>query len=68
MQYFFITDIFGNGGVSEVWCLTGDIIGDYITKPFQCSMFRKFWYQIMGVITAADPGPVKVKVEQLIKL
>ena len=43
------------------------MIGDYITKPLQGDMFRKFRYQIMGVILNADPGPGKFKVEHLIK-
>ena len=41
------------------------MIGDYMTKPLQGAMFRKFRYQIIGVTTAADPGPGKVKVENL---
>ena len=65
--YFFITDRFKNGEVSVVGCPTGDVIGDYMTKPLQGVMFRKFREQIMGVITAADPGPVNFKIEQLSK-
>ena len=56
-----------NGEVSVVWCPTGDIIGDYITKSLQGAMLRKFRDQIMGVITAVDTGPGKVKIEQLRK-
>ena len=43
------------------------MIGDYMTKPLQGAMFVNFRDQIMGVIQAADPGPGKVKVEQLRK-
>ena len=60
--YFFITDRVNNGEVSVVWCNIGDMIGDYMAKPLQVDIFRKFRDQIMGVIWAADPGPVKVKV------
>ena len=32
---FFITNSVNNGEVSVVWCPTGDILGDPITKPIQ---------------------------------
>ena len=65
--YLFITGRVKNGEVSVVWCPTGDTIDNYMTKPLQGAMFRNFRDQIMGVIPAADTGPGKVKVEQLIK-
>ena len=58
IRYFFITDRVAQEDVSFVWCPTGDIIGDFMTKPFQGALFRKFRDQIMGVIPAQDPGPV----------
>ena len=45
--------------VSLVWCPTGNMIGDFMTKPTQGALFRNFRYQIMGVILAQDPGPGK---------
>jgi hypothetical protein len=45
--------------VSVVWSPTGDMIGDYATKPLQGALFRKFRDQIMGVTPARDPGPGK---------
>jgi hypothetical protein len=42
-----------------VWCPTGDMIGDFATKPLQGALFRKFRDQIMGVTPAQDPGPGK---------
>jgi hypothetical protein len=45
--------------MSIVWCPTGDMIGDYATKPLQGALFRKFRDQIMGLTPARDPGPVK---------
>jgi hypothetical protein len=57
--YFFITDRVSNEEVSVVWCPTGDIIGDYATKPLQGALFQKFRDQIMGVTPARDPGPGK---------
>jgi hypothetical protein len=59
IQYFFITDRVSNEEVSVVWCPTGDMIGDYATKPLQGALFRKFRDHIMGVTPARDPGPGK---------
>ena len=42
-----------------VWCPTRDMIGDFMTKPLQVALFRKFRDQIMAVIPAQDPGPGK---------
>ena len=33
------------------------MIGDFMTKPNQGALFKKFKDQIMGVIPAQDPGP-----------
>jgi hypothetical protein len=44
-----------------VWCLTRDMIGDFMTKPVQRALFCKFRDQIMGVVPAQDPGPGKAK-------
>ena len=57
IRYFFITDRVKKGDVSVGWCLTGDIIADYATKPLQGSLFKKFRDQSMGVIPAIGPGP-----------
>jgi hypothetical protein len=59
IQYFFITDRVKKEEVSVVWCPTGDMIGDFATKPLQGALFRKFRDQIMGVTPARDPGPGK---------
>jgi hypothetical protein len=42
IRYFFITDRVKKGDVSLAWCPTGDMIGDYMTKPLQGALFRKF--------------------------
>jgi hypothetical protein len=59
IRYFFIADRVSKEEVSVVWCPTGDMIGDYATKPLQGALFRKFRDQIMGVTPARDPGPGK---------
>ena len=63
--YFFITDRVSKGNVSLVWCPTGDMTGDYMTKPVQGALFRKFRDQIMGVVPAQDPGIGKLKSKQV---
>jgi hypothetical protein len=40
-RYFFITDRVKKEEVSVVWCPTGDIIGDFVTKPLQGGLFPK---------------------------
>jgi hypothetical protein len=57
IRYFFITDRVDKGDVSLVWCPTGHMIGDFMTKPLQGALFQKFRDQIMGVVPAQDPGP-----------
>jgi hypothetical protein len=59
IRYFFITDRVKKEEVSVVRCPTGDMIGDFATKPLQGALFRKFRDQIMGVTPARDPGPGK---------
>jgi hypothetical protein len=39
IRYFFITDRVSKEEVSVVWCPTGDMIGDYVTKPLQAALF-----------------------------
>jgi hypothetical protein len=56
IRYFFITDRVNKGDVSLVWCPTGDIIGDFMTKPLQGALFRKFRDQIMGVAPGSCTG------------
>jgi hypothetical protein len=67
IRYFFITDRVNKGDVSLVWCPTGDMIRDFMTKPLQGALFWKFRDQIMGVVPAQDPGPGKAitKIDEL---
>jgi hypothetical protein len=59
IRYFFITDRVSKEEFSAVWCPTGDMIGDYATKPLRGALFRKFRDQIMGVTPARDLGQGK---------
>ena len=63
MRYFFITDRVQKGDVRVEWCPTGDMTGDFWTKPEQGAMFCRFRDQIMGVVAQPDPGPGKPKKE-----
>jgi hypothetical protein len=61
IRYYFVTDRVKKKELTVEWCPTGDMIGDYMTKPTQGALFRNFRDQIMGVVPARDPGPGKVK-------
>ena len=65
-RFFFVTDRIRTREMSEEWCPTSDMVGDYMTKPLQGALFTRFRDQIMGVIPAVEPGggktrPKKVK-------
>ena len=40
------------------------MIGDFMTKPLQGALLRKFIDQIIGVIPTQDPGPGKSQPEK----
>jgi hypothetical protein len=42
IRYFFITNIVSKEEVLVVWCPTGDMIGDYATKPLQGGSIPEF--------------------------
>ena len=37
-----------------VWCPTGDMTGDFYTKPLQGAMFPNFRDKIMGAVSQPD--------------
>ena len=59
--YYFLTDRINKKDLTIKWCPTGDMIGDFMTKPNQGSLFTKFRNQIMGVTPAKSPRPGIVK-------
>jgi hypothetical protein len=61
IRYFFVTDRIKQKELTVEWCPTGDMIADFMTKPTQGALFKKFRDQIMGVIPAQNPGPGKPK-------
>ena len=62
MRYFFMTDRIQIREVSVEWCPTGNMTGDFLTKPNQGSLYKRFRDVIMGVVEQPDPGPGKSKV------
>jgi hypothetical protein len=59
IRYFFITDRVKKNELSIEWCPTGNMIGDYATKPLQGPTFKRFRDYIMGVVPVEDPEPKK---------
>jgi hypothetical protein len=49
IRYFFVTDRIRAKELSVEWCPTGDMIGDFMTKPLQGALFRRFRDLLMGV-------------------
>ncbi len=49
VRYFFITDRISRGEVRVEWCPTNDMIADFMSKPLQGALFKKFRDLIMGV-------------------
>jgi len=48
IRYFFLTDQIAQGNLTVEYCPTGEMIGDFFTKPLQGKQFDKFRKQIMG--------------------
>ena len=59
IRYYFVTDRIKQRELTVEWCPTGDMVADFMTKPLQGALFRKFRDQIMGVVPAQHPGPGK---------
>ena len=59
--YFFITNQIAKGDLTVEWCLTGEMVGDYMTKPLQWVLFHKFHDQIMGMVSVQDPCTITLK-------
>ena len=62
-----MTDRINKGEVSVAWCPTGDMTGDFMTKPLQGALFCRFRDHIVGVVPMQDLGPGKVKEPKVTK-
>ena len=49
IRYFFITDRVANKEIEIIYCPTGDMCADLLTKPLQGSLFKKFRDNIMNI-------------------
>ena len=48
IRYFFLIDQIEQGNMSVEYCPTGEMLADYLTKPLQGQLFKKFRRRIMG--------------------
>ena len=46
--YFFLTEQVEKGNLTIKYCLTDDMIRDYMMKPLQGKKFQRFMREIMG--------------------
>ena len=58
VRYFFITDRISKGEVRVEWCPTKDMVADFMTKPLQGSVFRKFRDLIMGALSMEEAASI----------
>ena len=54
IRYFLITDRVKNNEISIEYCPTGDMVGDYHTKPLQGKQFQRFRNTILGIDETKD--------------
>jgi hypothetical protein len=54
VRYYFVTDRIAKGDLKVQWCPTADMIADYMTKPLQDKLFRKFRDLIMGLASPSQ--------------
>jgi hypothetical protein len=58
VRYFFITDRISKGEVRVEWCPTAEMVADFMTKPLQGSLFKKFRDLIMGALPRKEVSSV----------
>ena len=68
VRYFFVTDRIAKQELKVEWCPTGDMIADFMTKPLQGGLFKKFRDLIMGIkpvdsdsMIRSQPSSTKIK-------
>ena len=54
VRYYFVTDRITKGELKVQWCPTNDMIADYMTKPLQGKLFRRFRDIIMGLKSPSE--------------
>jgi hypothetical protein len=58
VRYFFIANGISKGEVHIKWCPTKDMVADFLTKPLQGAMFKRFRDLIMGALLTRDVNKV----------
>ena len=53
IRYFFVKDRIDKNEVQVEWCPTKIMVADFMTKPLQGALFKKFRDQIMGIVSTA---------------
>ena len=56
IRYFFVADRIASNEVKVKYCPTGEMLGDFFTKPLQGTLFRKFEKAILN-LKDDPPGP-----------
>jgi hypothetical protein len=64
IRYYFVSDRINQGERTVEWCPTGDMTADFMTKPTQGALFRKFRDQIVGLVIAQSPSLGKKKAKR----
>ena len=60
IRYFFVTDNVRQGNITITYCPTGDMVGDFHTKPVQGSLFRRHRATIMNLApSVSDDGQLQ---------
>ncbi len=49
IRYFFVTDRIATGEVKVEYCPTGEMLGDFFTKPLQGVLFKKFRDHVLNL-------------------
>jgi hypothetical protein len=55
IRCFFLTDQIQKGNLRVVYCPTGEMVVDFLSKPLQGALFKKFKRQILGQEKVSPP-------------
>ena len=63
IRYFFVTDRIASKEMTVEYCPTGEMNGDFFTKPLQGALFRKFRDRVLNV-TKGDLSECRMKITE----
>src|SRR6056300_698769 len=64
IRYLWFKDRLTNKKIKVVYCLTGNMLADFFTKPLQGNLFRKFGDVVMGYVPVESIAHKPEKVSQ----